>query len=85
MVAMYSEDWQAHMEPIAVKICLPAISEMVIKFVLCTLLHSQNDQTRARGLTVCSSLVHYLPKVWPVELPRLYRLTDQEDYGHNMQ
>ena len=39
----------------------------------------------ARGLTSYPYLVHYLPKVWPVELPRLYRLTDQEGYGHNMQ
>ena len=74
MVAVYSEDRQAHMESIAVKVCLPAISEGLIKFVLCPLLHSQEHQVLARGLTIHPSLVHYLPKVSPVQSSRFCRL-----------
>ena len=78
MVPMYGEDRQAHMEPIAVKVCLPAMSEGVISFVLCPLLRSQEHHTLDRGRTVHPSLVHYLPKGGPVQLSRFCRLPDQE-------
>ena len=65
MVAVDSEDRQAHMESIAVEICLPAISEGVIKFVLCPLLRSQQHQRESSNLYSVPCCAVSSIKCWP--------------------